>query len=150
LDESVVLYYFHVWQEEEDPILKDLCYRFLNRHLFKYIEFDPATEYKKYMKLVTLFTEAGINPEYYLVLDSSSDLPYDFYRPGEEEERLPIQLSMSNGEIRELSRESEIVEAISGKRRTDHKLYFPLDLLKDESTKKSEKRQIKALLGING
>jgi hypothetical protein len=57
---------------------------------------------------------------------------------------------MSNGEIRELSRESEIVEAISGKRRTDHKLYFPLDLLKDESTKKSEKRQIKALLGING
>lgn len=150
LDESVVLYYFHVWQEEDDPILKDLCYRFLNRHLFKYIEFDPATEYKKYMKLVTLFTEAGINPEYYLVLDSSSDLPYDFYRPGEEEERLPIQLSMSNGENRELSRESEIVEAISGKRRTDHKLYFPLDLLKEESTKKNEKRQIKALLGING
>lgn len=149
LDESVVLYYFHVWQEEDDPILKDLCYRFLNRNLFKYIEFDPATEYKKYMNLVSLFTKAGINPEYYLVLDSSSDLPYDFYRPGEEGERLPIQLSMPDGEIRELSRESEIVEAISGKRRTDHKLYFPLDLVKDESTKKTEKRQIQELLGMN-
>jgi uncharacterized protein len=149
LDESVVLYYFHVWQEEDDPILKDLCYRFLNRHLFKYIEFDPATEYKKYMKLVTLFTQADLNPDYYLALDSSSDLPYDFYRPGEEGERLPIQLLMPDGDIHELSRESEIVESISGKRRTDHKLYFPLDLLKDESTKKQEKRQIQTLLGID-
>ncbi len=79
-----------------------------------------------------LFQEAEIDPDYYLVVDSSSDLPYDFYRPGEEEERLPIGLLMKNGDIRELSRESEIVDAISGKRRTDHKLYYPVDLLYDD------------------
>ena len=39
-------------------------------------------------ELEQLFKEAGIDPEYYLVADSSSDLPYDFYRPGEENERL--------------------------------------------------------------
>ncbi|MFF2447294.1 HD domain-containing protein [Neobacillus sp. NPDC058068] len=148
LDESVILYYFQIWQEEEDAILRDLCRRFVNRNLFKFAEFDPAKEYKKLAELNSLFKKAGIDPEYYLVVDSSSDLPYDFYRPGEEEERLPIHLLMKNGDLRELSRESEIVDAISGKRRTDHKLYYPADFLRDDSTKKNVKKQIRALLEI--
>lgn len=148
LDESILFYYFQVWQEEADEILSDLCLRFVNRNLFKYVEFDPAKEYKKLAELSTLFEKAGINPDYYLVVDSSSDLPYDFYRPGEEEERLPIHLLMKSGEIRELSRESEIVDAISGKRRTDHKLYFPEDMLKDDTTKKNIKKQIRMLLDM--
>jgi uncharacterized protein len=146
LDEAVILYYFQGWQEEADPILSDLCERFVNRNLFKYVEFDPAKEYKKLAELMVLFKKAGIDPEYYLVVDSSSDLPYDFYRPGEEEERLPIHLLMKSGELKELSRESEIVDAISGKRRTDHKLYFPADFIQDETTKKNTKKQIQALL----
>ncbi|WP_064091981.1 HD domain-containing protein [Rossellomorea aquimaris] len=146
LDEAVIMFYFQIWQEEEDPILRDLCKRFMNRNLYKYVEFDPAKEYRKHSELETLFKKAGINPEYYLVVDSSSDLPYDFYRPGEEEERLPIHLLMRNDELRELSRESDIVDSISGKRRTDHKLYYPSDLLYDESSKKNIKRQIRAIL----
>jgi HD superfamily phosphohydrolase len=150
LDESIILYYFQIWQDEEDHILRDLCTRFMNRNLFKYVEFDPAKEYKKLSELSLLFKKAGLDPEYYLVVDSSSDLPYDFYRPGEEEERLPIQLLMSNGDIRELSRESEIVDAISGKRRTDHKLYYPFDLISDDRSKKNIKKQIRRLLGLEG
>lgn len=148
LDEAVVLYYFQIWQEEADPILNDLCRRFVNRNLFKYAEFDPAKEYKKLAELTRLFEKAGIDPDYYLVVDSSSDLPYDFYRPGEEEERLPIHLLMEGGELKELSRESEIVDAISGKRRTDHKLYYPADFLKDDSGDENIKKQIRALLDI--
>ena len=148
LDEAVILYYFQMWQEEADFILRDLCTRFMNRNLFKYVEFDPAKEYKKLSELYHLFEKAGIDPEYYLVVDSSSDLPYDFYRPGEEEERLPIQLLMKNGEIHELSRESAIVDAISGKRRTDHKLYYPADFLQDEKTKPTIKKAIRKLLEI--
>ncbi|MBP3039110.1 HD domain-containing protein [Bacillaceae bacterium Marseille-Q3522] len=146
LDEAVIFYYFQMWQEEQDAILSDLCRRFMNRNLFKYAEFDPAKEYKKLSELSSFFQKAGIDPDYYLVVDSSSDLPYDFYRPGEEEERLPIYLLMKNGEIRELSRESEIVDAISGKRRTDHKLYYPADLLDDYTSKKNIKKQIQTLL----
>jgi uncharacterized protein len=148
LDESVILYYFQIWQEEADPILSDLCRRFVNRNLFKFAEFDPAKEYKKLAELGSLFKKAGMDPEYYLVVDSSSDLPYDFYRPGEEEERLPIHLLMHNGELRELSRESEIVDAISGKRRTDHKLYYPADFLLDETEEKEVKKQIRTLLEL--
>lgn len=135
LDEGIIHYYFQGWTDEKDPILSDLCIRFIDRKLFKYTEMVSFTDGHL---LSAYFQEAGINPKYYLVVDSSSDLPYDFYRPGEKEERLPINLLKPNGEIRELSRESDVVEAISGKRRTDHKLYFPLDLIeniKDESLK---------------
>lgn len=149
LDESVILFYFQTWQHEDDAILSDLCKRFMNRNLFKYVEFNPTNEQMmKLMELKPLFKKAGIDPEYYLVVDSSSDLPYDFYRPGEEEERLPIHLLMPNGEIRELSRESEIVDAISGKRRTDHKLYYPKDLLYDFSTRRNTKKRIIELLQL--
>ncbi|WP_047980919.1 HD domain-containing protein [Ornithinibacillus contaminans] len=129
LDESIVHYYFQLWQEEDDEILRDLCERFMNRRLFKYVEFNPNKQMNDWMKLYQLFKDAGIDPDYYLVVDSSSDLPYDFYRPGEEEERLPIHLLLQNETLKELSRHSDIVEAISGKKRTDHKLYFPKDLL---------------------
>ncbi|WP_017725929.1 HD domain-containing protein [Halalkalibacterium ligniniphilum] len=146
LDESITMYYFQIWQEEEDRILRDLCVRFLNRRLFKYVEFNPNLQMNDWPRLRQLFLQADLNPDYYLVVDSSSDLPYDFYRPGEEEERLPIHLVMPNGKLRELSRESEVVEAISGKKRTDHKLYFPLDCLEDEREHKETKREIRKLL----
>lgn len=149
LDENVMMYYFQEWENEKDFILQDLCRRFVNRKLFQYTEFHPSNEMNKVIELTTLFKKAGIDPNYYLVVDSSSDLPYDFYRPGEEEERLPIHLLKNNGEIKELSRESEIVVAITGKRRTDHKLYFPEDFLKDESSKRNIKKQIRAILGID-
>jgi len=148
LDEAVIMFYFQAWEEEEDSIISDLCRRFMNRNLFKYVEFNPNKQMMDLMELMGLFKKAGLDPEYYLVVDSSSDLPYDFYRPGEEEERLPIHLLMPNGDIRELSRESEIVEAISGKRRTDHKLYFPQDILEDQTTKRTIKKKIREILGI--
>ncbi|MBS4204671.1 HD domain-containing protein [Lederbergia citrea] len=146
LDEAVILYYFQMWEDEDDWILRDLCSRFMNRNLFKYIEFDPARQYKLLGRLDELFREAEIDPDYYLAVDSSSDLPYDFYRPGEEEERLPIHLLMPNGDLHELSRESAIVEAISGKRRTDHKLYYPEDLLLDNTKNENVKQQILSIL----
>lgn len=145
LDESIVQYYFQLWQEEDDEILRELCERFMNRRLFKYVEFNPNSQYRDLVELTELFKEAGIDPKYYLEVDSSSDLPYDFYRPGEEEERLPIHLLMPDGSLKELSCESDIVEAISGKRRTDHKLYFPLDKLK-ALTDNRIKRQIMEIL----
>ncbi|TFJ93398.1 HD domain-containing protein [Lentibacillus salicampi] len=148
LDESIVFYYFQLWQEEDDAILKDLCERFINRRLFKYIEFNPNQQMNEWMELYKLFQEAGINPDYYLEVDSSSDLPYDFYRPGEDDERLPINLLMPDGSLKELSRNSDIVESISGKKRTDHKLYFPADFLKRLSDDIPVKQRIMDLLNF--
>ncbi len=128
LDESVINYYFQQWQYEDDEVLRDLSSRFVNRILFKYIQFKPEKHMEKYEKLQNLFCEAGIDPDYYLVIDSSADLPYDVYRAGEE--RIPIYLQMPSGEEKELSTHSVIVEAITGKTREDHKIYFPIEKIK--------------------
>ncbi|MBO9130124.1 HD domain-containing protein [Bacillus sp. 165] len=146
LDENIMYYYFQVWQEEEDAILKDLCRRFMNRNLFKYVDFTDKHGLNNWLDLNNLFKKAGIDPEYYLVVDSTSDLPYDFYRTGEEEERLPILLLMPNGELRELSRESDIVEAITGKKRTDQKLFYPHDLIYEDGRRGKVKEKIISLL----
>jgi HD superfamily phosphohydrolase len=147
LDENIMYYYFQVWQEEDDAILRDLCRRFINRNLFKYVEFTEKQHgLNNWVELSSLFKKAGIDPEYYLVVDSTSDLPYDFYRAGEEEERLPILLLMPNGELRELSRESDIVEAITGKKRTDQKLFYPHDMLYEDGRKGKIKEKIISLL----
>jgi len=58
---------------------------------------------------------------------------------------MPINLLMPNGELRELSRESEIVEAIAGKKRTDHKLYYPQDFV-DNLPEGAVKKRIKEIL----
>ncbi|WP_047150737.1 HD domain-containing protein [Aneurinibacillus tyrosinisolvens] len=151
LDESVVLFYMGEWSKETDAILCDLCSRFMDRKLFKYVEHDERVanvEWKQ--EIDELFRSIGIDPAYYLGVDSPSDLPYDIYRAGEEDERLPIYLLMPDGSLEELSRRSDIVESISGKRRFDHKLYFPLDLLEDGTRNPAVVREIKQRLRIDG
>src|SRR5699024_7206111 len=62
LDENIVMYYFQMWLEEEDAILRDLCERFVNRHLFKYVAHQPEHEKEEWNELCGLFREAGIDP----------------------------------------------------------------------------------------
>lgn len=143
LDENVVYFYFQRWQYESDDILSDLCDRFINRKLFKYVEFIPSTQQERYEKIKRLFIEAGIDPDYYLIRDSSSDLPYDVYRKGEGKE--PIYLKMHSGEEKELSEHSVIIQSITSKTREDHKLYYPVELI-DKILDKELKRQITNLL----
>ena len=147
LDESVVLTYFKWWSQEEDEILRDLSTRFINRRLFHYVDFNPGEELQKYERLKELFTEAGIDPTYYFVHDTTADLPYDFYRPGEEKVREPIFLEMKNGKELELSRKSTIVDAITGRVQRDHKVYFPKERILALTDCKAA-QEIKELLHI--
>src|SRR5699024_672144 len=112
LDESVIHFYFLGWQEESDAMLSELCIRFMNRKLVKYVNIHPDKEKVIYEQLRALFKEATIDPDYYLAIDASSDLPYDVSHAGEG--RVPIYLQMPSGEEKELSSQSVIVDAISG------------------------------------
>lgn len=146
LDEYLLLTYFQMWIKEKDPILSDLCSRFVNRKLFRYIDMNPEEQPQRFKRLRELVKEAGFNTNYYFYHDCTTDLPYDFYEPGKESNRLPIFLEMKNGEIRELSQESFIVEAIAGRIRTDHKVYYPKEMLHDPNINESIKREFKELV----
>ena len=123
LDEMVVNFYLQEWVHEEDEILSDLAGRFVNRDLFKYLPFDGSII--TITELNELYRKAGIDPDYYVFSDSYSDLPYDYDRPGQNRNRRPIHLLRPNGEIREISSQSAIINSITGIHRLGSRLYYP-------------------------
>src|SRR5699024_8079545 len=100
---------------------KDLAERFINRRLFKYKEYDAESHLDIVSELSNLFNKAGIDPDYYLIIDSSKDLPYDVYRSGGAG-RVPIYLEITNKKLKELKNHSKNVNKIKGKVRKNHKL----------------------------
>ncbi|WP_342471328.1 HD domain-containing protein [Metasolibacillus sp. FSL H7-0170] len=146
LDESIMLTYIQFWMQEDDAILRDLSTRFINRKLFGYINMNPKKEPQRFARLQQLFQQIGIDTAYYLVHDSTSDLPYDLYQPGVAIGKLPIMLQMANGEVRELSQESLLVDAIAGRLKTDHKVYYPEEILTDETIDEIFKEELRRLL----
>jgi hypothetical protein len=130
LDESFMQMAFAQWAKERDPVLSDLCGRFLHRRLFKYVAVnDPEEEWVSELK--TRFAEAGVDPQYYVEVDFPSNLPYDVYRPGETGEMPPVLLLLDDGNVSEISEKSEIVKSISGLRHGRHHVYYPEDKIRD-------------------
>ena len=123
LDEMVVNFYLQEWVNEADEILSDLAGRFVNRDLFKYLPFDGSII--TITELNELYRKAGIDPDYYVFSDSYSDLPYDYDRPGQNRNRRPIHLLRPNGDIREISSQSAIINSITGMHRLGSRLYYP-------------------------
>lgn len=132
LDESFMQMTLMRWTMEKDAILADLCDRFLNRKLFKYVELESRDE-----ELVDLvrrdMVKAGLDPDYYLEIDFPSDLPYDVYQPGKMTGKAPILLLSDSGQIREISEKSEVVRSISGVHKGNYKLYYPREWLLERS-----------------
>lgn len=127
LDETIVFYYLQEWIDEDDAILSDLSRRFVNRDLFKYLPFDGSVI--TIGELTELFELAGIDPEYYFVSDSFSDLPYDYDRLGSSNARQPIHLLTKTNTVKEISTQSVIINSITGVNRMDYKLYYPKELI---------------------
>ncbi|WP_025728165.1 HD domain-containing protein [Atopobacter phocae] len=132
LDDGVLTTYFLHWLDEDDPVLSDLARRFLHRKPFKSVAYHNETDQARVDRMIHLVEAMGYNPDYYTSLNSSYDLPYDFYRPHQKTKRTQIELVESDGTLTELAQASQIVNAIAGKTWGDHRLYFPHELLKDQ------------------
>ncbi|MGO2083322.1 HD domain-containing protein [Vagococcus sp.] len=128
LDDGILLANFTLWSEHPDAILSDLAKRFLNRKPLKSVAFNPETE--KYLtELKGLIKKVGFDIEYYTAINSSFDLPYDFYHPAENRHRTQIELYQPDGTLIELSQASELVNALAGKTSGDQRFYFPKEML---------------------
>jgi HD superfamily phosphohydrolase len=101
----------------------------MHRRLFKYVALDEIGEQLE-GELRAGLMNCGIDPDYYLVIDYLTDLPYDIYRPGDAEESLPIWLLDGQNRLVEISRKSDIIRSISSIHSGKHHVYFPEELLR--------------------
>jgi len=133
LDDGVLTTAFHLWSQSDDAILSDLSKRFLNRVPFKSVTFNSQTK-EVLPKLQELVEKVGFNQTYYTAINSSFDLPYDFYKPEKENNKTQIELIYPDGELIELASASELVKAIAGKSTGDERFYFPNEMLASDSS----------------
>ncbi|MCH4208247.1 MAG: HD domain-containing protein [Solobacterium sp.] len=126
LDECACNYGFELLCKAEDPIVRDLASRLLNRNLFEYQENNAAGN----RKIRALLKQKGFDPRYYFGKDEARQRPYVPYsRTGSE----GIWVRMHTGEILELSQASNIVNAlVHGQERSDDRVFFPKEILENK------------------
>lgn len=121
LDESVLLYAFHLWSESEDEILRDLSVRFLNRQLFAPIVRDKPSP-SEWAALRTTAKAIGYHPDYY-VSERVCKIPgYDVLGQG-------ITLVESDGAQTDLSQISKLIRTLVPSQ--EHRLFLPKELIGD-------------------
>ncbi|MDO3412917.1 HD domain-containing protein [Saccharibacillus sp. CPCC 101409] len=124
LDESLIQTTFMQWSDEKDPILRELCCRFLHRRLYKYVEVD-SIDMETIDEIRASFEQVGLHPEYDFEIDFPTDLPYDVFRPDDSGMGNGIILIDKQGKLREISEVSDIIRSISGLHRGKYHLYYP-------------------------
>lgn len=146
-DDSTISYYASLFTDEEDEILRDFADRFINRRLLKEVHYTPNDDTNEKLKQVKEYMiELGINPDYYLLTDHSVKTPYDYY--GHKTNCLPdcIELLMRDGSIQEISEVSTIIKGIIAvKPKQEHKVYFPLDLIRLSQDGEAKQRILELL-----
>ena len=136
LDDGVLSTYFTQWMDVPDSILGDLAKRFLMRKPLKSATFTNEKESAATIAyLRELIEKVGFNPKYYTAINSSYDLPYDFYRPNKDRHRTQIELMQKDGSLVELATVSPLVAALAGQSQGDERFYFPKEML-DQGNKK--------------
>lgn len=129
LDDGVLSTYFTQWTSLSDPIVSDLAKRFLMRKPFKSATFSSLKDTEIIEHLKKLIEKVGFNPKYYTAINSSYDLPYDFYRPEKGSHRTQIEITQKDGTLIELSKISNLVAALAGQTHRDERFYFPKEML---------------------
>ena len=129
IDDSDVIFHLKQWQRADDPVLRDLSRRFVDRRLFKAIDLDmPEPERAEFITAAReLVARAGYLPDYYFIEDHAGDVPYYNYYTAEGVEpktRIYVEDGYARPRIREIS---EVSEAVRGLQRGYqlHRVCFP-------------------------
>lgn len=131
LDDVQMTYQIKRWAEDPDPILKDLASRFLNRKLFNatklpYLNLEQVNAVKS--KAKQMVAAIGLDPEYYIAIETTGLRPYDYYRPEANHPQTNIMVRTERGEIKELSTISPTVEALVRGSFDTYWLIFPSEV----------------------
>jgi HD superfamily phosphohydrolase len=132
LDDTDVTFHLKQWVHESDKILSDLAWRFIDRKLFKAIDLgDMGSASEEFWNSArAAIAELGFDPDYYLVMDRASDVPYyGYYSPvGVDPGKLIyIESGWPQSSIQEISEVSEVVRGMRGYR--IDRLCFPAEAI---------------------
>jgi HD superfamily phosphohydrolase len=119
LDDTDLVFNLKQWVYEQDPILSDLAWRFVNRRLFKASDLDMAHALVPGFvdRAADLVKGYGLDPRYYLILDKASDIPYyGYYLPGRPEQggQIFVDTAGPQPDIREIGDVSAVVRGMKG------------------------------------
>lgn len=121
LDESIMIYSFHQWLKEEDPILSDLASRFLDRRLYASIVCGRLSK-ETLESLKKVFLARGLDPEYYLIYQEIATAGF-LYKEG-------IRVLDEQGNLREIHEISNLIRSIVPE--IKYRLYYPKDILQEQ------------------
>lgn len=130
LDDSVMETYFKQWLEtSDDPVLTDLAKRVLDRKPFKSVIFKPEIQEHAVIDLRQTLEALGYDTTYYFASHQAFDAPYHPEPDTKTDAKPPIELIEKDGTVHELSTLSPLVQAFSGQRFGDARVFFPNELV---------------------
>ncbi len=121
-DDGLFMYHLQRWQQQSDPLLADLCRRFIDRDLLKAVEVTHLTSEQQEELLDQLrdrLRKDGRSPHAYSGLRTSVSRGYTLYQRGINVQR--------DGELKELSELSPLVQTLSHPQQR-HWLFYPRDI----------------------
>jgi uncharacterized protein len=107
-DDGVFTYHLQRWQQHDDPILADLCRRFVDRDLLKatdITQIEPAQQSSLLGTVQRDLAKIGFVPQYYTGLRTALSRGYTLYQRG-------IKLQTEQG-LREISQLSPLVKTLT-------------------------------------
>lgn len=140
LDDWLFLSAFQEWaaapQGRVDGVLRDLCARITRRRLFKTVRITSDTRQRAYtqglQELQREFGKHGFDPQYYLLEDDASDLPYRDVAYADRMGQAPEDIGLArDGSIAGYLSErtlSPLIDSIRNEPRKIHRLCFPAEM----------------------
>lgn len=107
-DDGIFVYHLQRWQRHPDPILSDLCRRFINRDLLKAMDITHLDATQQEILLQTVqnrLVQMGLAPDYYVGLRTIFSHGYTLYQRG-------IKLQTERGLV-EISEVSPLVKTLT-------------------------------------
>lgn len=107
-DDTVFLYHLQRWQQHPDPLLSDLCRRFVDRDLLKALDvshLDLERQQQLVQAMQPYLQAAGFLPDYYLGLRTTVSRGYTLYQKG-------INLQTNYG-LQEISDRSSLIQTLT-------------------------------------
>ncbi len=107
-DDGVFIYHMQRWQNSSDPVLADLCRRFIDRDLFKALDVTHLSEKEQIVLLQKAhywLAAAGLDAPYYAGLRISFSRGYTLYQKG-------IKFQTNKG-LEEISNLSPLVRTLT-------------------------------------